>query len=97
MSFPLPFVPKHTYHTGGCRFGADRPNGRKHAACDLLAPLDTPVLAVARGLILRGPYKFYKAKSGVWPMRSKSSTLKATSSATLRLASCPKESRQVCQ
>ncbi len=25
-----------------------------------------PVLAVARGLILRGPYKFYKAKSGVW-------------------------------
>jgi murein DD-endopeptidase MepM/ murein hydrolase activator NlpD len=66
MSFPLPFVPKHTYHTGGCRFGADRPNGRKHAACDLLAPLDTPVLAVARGIILRGPYKFYKAKSGVW-------------------------------
>jgi len=66
MSFPLPFVPKHTYHTGGCRFGADRPNGRKHAACDLLAPLDTPVLAVARGLILRSPYKFYRAKNHVW-------------------------------
>ena len=66
MSFPLPFVPKHTYHTGGCRFGADRPNGRKHAACDLLAPLDTPVLAVARGLILKSPYKFYRAKNHVW-------------------------------
>ena len=66
MSFPLPFVPKHTYHTGGCRFGADRPNGRKHAACDLLAPLDTPVLAVARGIILRSPYKFYRAKNHVW-------------------------------
>src|SRR5262249_29519265 len=66
MSFPLPFVPKHTYHAGGCRFGADRPNGRKHAACDLLAPLDTPVLAVARGIILRSPYKFYRAKNHVW-------------------------------
>ncbi|MFL9921642.1 peptidoglycan DD-metalloendopeptidase family protein [Paraburkholderia fungorum] len=66
MSFPLPFVPKHDYHTGGRRYGAARPNGRKHAGCDLLAPPGTPVMAVRPGLILKSPYKFYQAKNGAW-------------------------------
>src|SRR5688572_20190071 len=66
MSFPLPFVPKHDYHSGGRRFGAARTNGRKHAGCDLLADPGTEVLAVRPGVLLRGPYKFYLAKSGDW-------------------------------
>jgi murein DD-endopeptidase MepM/ murein hydrolase activator NlpD len=66
MSFPLPFVPEHDYHTGGRRFGAQRPNGRKHAGCDLIAKPGTPIIAVDRGLVLRSPYKFYLAKSGDW-------------------------------
>lgn len=65
MSFPLPFVPKQDYRVGGRRFGAGRPNGRKHAGCDLIAPLDTPVMAVRPGIILRSPYSFYRAKNGV--------------------------------
>ena len=66
MSFPIPFYPQHDYHSGGRRFGADRPNGRKHAGCDLLAPIGTPVMAVRKGVILKTPYKFYQAKNGVW-------------------------------
>ena len=27
MSFPLPFVPKHDYHSGGRCYGANRANG----------------------------------------------------------------------
>jgi murein DD-endopeptidase MepM/ murein hydrolase activator NlpD len=66
MSFPLPFVPKHDYRSGGRRFGADRPNKRKHAGCDLLADPETPVMSVRSGLILRSPYPFYQAKNGAW-------------------------------
>ncbi len=66
MSFPLPFIPKHDYHSGGRRFGASRPNNRTHAGCDLLADPGTEVLAVRQGILLRGPYKFYLAKSGDW-------------------------------
>ena len=48
MPFPLPFIPQLSYTTGGRRFGADRSGGRKHAGCDLIAPLGTPVFAVER-------------------------------------------------
>jgi len=68
MSFPLSFYPQHDYHSGGRVFGAHRPNNRKHAGCDLLAPPGTPIMAVRRGVVLRSPYKFYQAKSGDWTM-----------------------------
>jgi murein DD-endopeptidase MepM/ murein hydrolase activator NlpD len=58
--FPLDFVPKHDYHTGGRRFGASRSEGtRKHAGCDLIAPEGTKIYAVHDGTIVRGPYHFY--------------------------------------
>jgi murein DD-endopeptidase MepM/ murein hydrolase activator NlpD len=59
MSFPLPFVPALSYRTGGRRYGAPRDNGRRHAACDLIAPLGTEIFAVDQGLVIRGPYVFY--------------------------------------
>ncbi len=59
MSFPLQFIPALSYKTGARYFGAPRADGRKHAACDLIAPVGTPVLAVDRGWITAGPYPFY--------------------------------------
>ena len=66
MLFPLPFVPKFSYKTGGRRFGAPRHNGRKHAGCDLIAPLDTPIFAVADGIVmLAGGHEFYRGTFAV--------------------------------
>jgi murein DD-endopeptidase MepM/ murein hydrolase activator NlpD len=59
LTFPLRRRPSANYHTGGRRFGADRDAGRKHAGCDLIAPLDTEILAVDDGFVLRGPYPFF--------------------------------------
>jgi murein DD-endopeptidase MepM/ murein hydrolase activator NlpD len=53
MPFPLPFVPMLSYKTGGRCFRADRDHGkRKHAACDLIAPLGTPILAIEDGVVV---------------------------------------------
>src|SRR5215475_7769750 len=59
MPFPLPFIPTLSYKTGGRRFGARRDNGRRHAACDLIAPVGTEIFAVDDGEVIRGPYPFY--------------------------------------
>jgi len=49
-----------TYLQGYRRFDARRSNGRrKHAGCDLVVAAGTPVLAVADGEVVRGPYHFY--------------------------------------
>jgi murein DD-endopeptidase MepM/ murein hydrolase activator NlpD len=59
-TFPLPFRPKEDYHKGGLKFGAQRDSGgRKHAACDLIAPKGTEIYAVEDGEVVRGPYDFY--------------------------------------
>jgi murein DD-endopeptidase MepM/ murein hydrolase activator NlpD len=61
-SFPLPFVPERSYKDAGTGFGTPRPAmgpGILHPACDLVAPVGTPVLAVDDGVIIRGPYYFY--------------------------------------
>jgi murein DD-endopeptidase MepM/ murein hydrolase activator NlpD len=61
VRFPLPFVPKTTYK-GGNGFGADRSGvraGLRHAANDLAAVPGTPVLAMACGQVIRGPYLFF--------------------------------------
>lgn len=53
MLFPLHFRPRESYHEAPRSFGARRDHGsRKHAGCDLYAPVDTPVIAVENGLIL---------------------------------------------
>jgi murein DD-endopeptidase MepM/ murein hydrolase activator NlpD len=58
--FPLPFIPNQDYHYGGIKFGAKRDSGgRKHAACDLIAPPGTPIHAVEWGVVLQGPKYFY--------------------------------------
>ena len=53
MLFPFKFMPKASYKGGHRYFGAPRDHGRrKHAGCDLLAPVGTPVFAVAPGIII---------------------------------------------
>jgi murein DD-endopeptidase MepM/ murein hydrolase activator NlpD len=50
-------MPRQNYHFGGIKFGAKTKNrgDRIHAACDLIAPPGTPVLAVEWGIVLRVP------------------------------------------
>ena len=53
MPFPLAFIPKDCFFTGGWRFGADRESGkRKHAACDLISPVGKPIYAVRDGVVV---------------------------------------------
>jgi murein DD-endopeptidase MepM/ murein hydrolase activator NlpD len=58
MLFPLHFRPKESYHDAPRSFGARRDHGtRKHAGCDLYAPVNTAIIAVEDGLILSaGPF-----------------------------------------
>jgi murein DD-endopeptidase MepM/ murein hydrolase activator NlpD len=82
-TFPLPFLPKGTWHyeKGGLTgyFGAPRswtePDTGKlrnliHGACDLLAPAGTPIYAVEDGTIIRGPYKFLVTCSKEHPKKT---------------------------
>lgn len=58
--FPLPSLPTLGFHKGSGKrwFGSSRDNGRKHAACDLIARKGTPIYAVAPGIVLSKRY-FY--------------------------------------
>jgi murein DD-endopeptidase MepM/ murein hydrolase activator NlpD len=55
--FPLPVFPEQNYHYCGIAFGASSKNRgtRRHAACDLIVPPGTPVLAVEQGIVLKVP------------------------------------------
>jgi len=54
MAFPLAFVPPESWQEPPRSFGARREKGkRKHAGCDLYAPVGTPVYAVADGTVQR--------------------------------------------
>jgi len=57
--FPLKMAPSKPYTDGMRAFGANRTNGRKHAGCDLYAPVGTPIYAMDDGEVIRGPYSFY--------------------------------------
>ena len=68
MPFPLPFVPKLAYsgpHAGRRYFKAPRPNGRRHAGCDLIAPLGTDIFAVADGIVVELSRQFYRGTSAI--------------------------------
>jgi murein DD-endopeptidase MepM/ murein hydrolase activator NlpD len=66
LIYPLPRPPVASYRTGGRHFGATRSGGRrKHAACDLLAPVNTPVRAIADGRVIRASYYFYENTNAI--------------------------------
>jgi murein DD-endopeptidase MepM/ murein hydrolase activator NlpD len=50
--FPLINIPAQSYKDGARRFGANRNAERKHAGCDLYAPVGTKVYAMADGKII---------------------------------------------
>lgn len=58
LLFPLPVRSTADFHSGMRKFGSNRGKVRKHAGCDLYAPLGTEVRAMADGTILRC-YSFY--------------------------------------
>jgi hypothetical protein len=58
--FPLRSRPATDYHSAPKSFGSRRSGGRrKHAGCDLYCAVGTEILAMADGLVIRGPYYFY--------------------------------------
>lgn len=74
--FPTIKRPTMSYVKGGPSvgkkfFGANRSNGRKHAACDLFRPAYERIDSVSDGTLLRGPYEFF---SGTFAIEVKSTT-----------------------
>lgn len=65
FSFPFSFIPPN-WHMAPRAFGSNRSNGRRHAGCDLYAPMvGTPIYAVADGVLVRGPYSFYSGTDAI--------------------------------
>lgn len=62
--FPIPQSPSQPYHGAGSgmrQFGWRRSGGaRRHAGCDLYAPVGTPVRAVSDGVVRRVAPFYYK-------------------------------------
>lgn len=58
IKFPLKMRSPSNYKTGMRKFGSNRSGGRKHAGCDLYAPIGTPVYAMDDGEI-DNFYAFY--------------------------------------
>lgn len=63
--FPLPEVPKLSYKDQGRAFGAERPNNRKHAGCDLLATEDTDVRAIDDGEVYELVPEFFHGTGAI--------------------------------
>lgn len=57
LLFPFVKRPSESYHSGALRFNSSR-GARRHAGCDLYAPVGTEVRAMADGVILQC-YSFY--------------------------------------
>jgi murein DD-endopeptidase MepM/ murein hydrolase activator NlpD len=58
LSFPLAIYPQLDWTKGPFQFGAVR-GGRKHAACDLVAPKNTEVYAITNGVVAEPLLDFY--------------------------------------
>lgn len=52
LMFPLDHIPSASYTESPRKFGSNRPGGRLHAGCDLLAPVGTKIYAMADGKII---------------------------------------------
>ncbi|MCL9670315.1 M23 family metallopeptidase [Citrobacter sp. MNAZ 1397] len=67
--FPFPKIPEKSWSNGGHQFGAPRKakdgSARKHAGCDLIFPVGTPIYAVADGVLVQNPYSFYSSTYAV--------------------------------
>src|SRR5450432_4087463 len=63
--FPLPQVPKLSYRDQGRAFGAELPNQRKHAGCDLLIDEGTDILAVEDGEVFELVPDFYHGTGAI--------------------------------
>jgi len=59
LVFPLQQAATADYTTGQRAFGSNRRGGRKHAGCDLYAPVGSSVVAMAAGTIIQPVYAFY--------------------------------------
>lgn len=66
MRFPVPnWIAAYPFNTDMRRFGARRAGGKRtHAGCDLYAPLRSPVIAIAQGVVL-DKYPFYNQSDAV--------------------------------
>lgn len=62
--FPLAIHPLLDWTKGPFKYGAER-NGRKHAACDLVAPKDTEVYAFTDGIVIEDLRPFYNGTHSV--------------------------------
>ena len=59
--FPLKSKVDSYKTVGPCKFGANRPNGRKHAGVDLGITAGAPVYAIAKGTVIEASNgEFYK-------------------------------------
>lgn len=60
--FTFPLEKKiRTYHSGGRRYGSRRSGGKRlHGGCDLTVAKNTRILAMADGVVVKGPYYFYE-------------------------------------
>lgn len=58
IKFPLKTRSPSNYKSGMRKFGSNRSGGRKHAGCDLYAPIGTPVYAMDDGEVTNF-YAFY--------------------------------------
>lgn len=67
--FPFPEIPERLWTNGGRQFGAPRKtkdgSPRKHAGCDLIFPVGTPIYAVVDGVLVQNPYYFYSGTYAV--------------------------------
>ena len=64
LSFPLAIYPQLDWTKGPFQFGAER-GGRKHAACDLVAPKNTEVYAITDGVVIEDLRYFYNGTYSV--------------------------------
>lgn len=62
---PFQKKPALSYHDEPRKYGSSRDGGRKHAGCDLIAPVETEILAMKDGTVVTIEDGFFKGASAV--------------------------------